>query len=246
MVKIVAVTDVHGSYQQVEKILHKVGTFDAVIIGGDLTTYGTRREADSAIRRFADFLKPLLIVAGNMDPPELDDLFVERGLSINGRGIVIGDVGFFGVSAAPYSPLHTPNEVSEEEILRRAQMGWKDIEGAPWKVFVPHAPPHGTKLDVAYSGHHVGSTAVREFIEKNQPDLTICGHIHEARGEDTIGRTKVVNCGPAGHGHYALIESGQTLSVSAQVEESTPADGRAAGPIQGRGPGDISSSLRTP
>jgi Icc-related predicted phosphoesterase len=211
--RVLALTDIHGAYGRVETILAREPVFDALIIGGDLTTCGTRKEAESALQRLRDFEKPLLVVAGNMDPPELDDLFVEQGISINGQGRVLENVGFFGVSAGPFSSLQTPNEVSEEEIFRRAEGGWREIGNARWKVFVPHAPPRGTRVDALRSGEHVGSTAVREFVERYQPDLTVCGHIHEARGEDVLGQTRVVNCGPAGRGCYVILEFGDSLKV---------------------------------
>jgi len=211
--RVLAFTDIHGSYGNVEKILAREEAYDAVIVGGDLTTFGSRKEAESAVQRFRAFDKPLLVVAGNMDPPELDTLFMDEGISINGRGTTLEGIGFFGVSAGPLSPLRTPNEISEEEILRRAELGWKDVEGTRWKVFVPHAPPCGTNVDIMRSGGHVGSTSVREFIQRYQPDLTVCGHIHEARGEDMLGRTRIVNCGPAGDGHYVVIELGDDLRI---------------------------------
>lgn len=214
--RIISFTDVHGGYKRVEEILKQEARCEAVIIGGDLTTFGSNAEATSAVDRFKKFGKPLLIVAGNMDPPELERVFEQQGVSINGSGVVIQEVGIFGASAAPFSPLHTPNEVSEEEILSRAEAGWKHVKAARWKLFVPHAPPFGTKVDVVHSGEHVGSTAVREFIERRQPDLVICGHIHEARGEDTIGRTKIVNCGPAGRGHHVIIEFNDAIAVMAR------------------------------
>ncbi len=71
-------------------------------------------------------------------------------------------------------------------------------------VFLIHSPPHQTKLDrAALDGRrvdhapldvHVGSVAVRRFIEQRQPLLTLHGHIHESvrlTGDwrDRIGRT---------------------------------------------------------
>ncbi len=71
-------------------------------------------------------------------------------------------------------------------------------------VFLFHAPPHGTDLDrVALDGKliegiqpdvHVGSIAVRRFIEEHQPLLTLHGHIHESARltgswKQKIGRT---------------------------------------------------------
>jgi len=73
-----------------------------------------------------------------------------------------------------------------------------------------HCPPYGTKLDLApkldknlkpvYSlGNpifaNVGSTAVRQFLEKYQPLLSLHGHIHEGAGIEHIGKTTAFNPG---------------------------------------------------
>jgi Icc-related predicted phosphoesterase len=71
-------------------------------------------------------------------------------------------------------------------------------------VFLFHAPPYHTALDrAALDGRsvdwapldvHVGSIAVRRFIEARQPLVTLHGHIHESarltgRWRERIGRT---------------------------------------------------------
>jgi Icc-related predicted phosphoesterase len=71
-------------------------------------------------------------------------------------------------------------------------------------VFLFHTPPYRTALDrAALDGRmvdhvpmdvHVGSIAVRRFIEERQPLLTLHGHIHESARltgawRDRIGRT---------------------------------------------------------
>lgn len=214
--RIIALTDIHGSYTKVQEILTKEKTVDAVIIGGDLTTVGTQKEAKEAIRLIQSHGKPLFVVAGNMDLPELDITFDKLRISINAKGQILNDAGFFGVSGSPFTPMHTPYEIPEEEIQKRAESGWQGVRSARWKIFVPHAPPRNTKLDRIRAGIHVGSTAVREFIEKYQPDVCVCGHIHEARGTDVIGKTQIVNCGPAGEGYYAVIELGEVIKVENQ------------------------------
>jgi Icc-related predicted phosphoesterase len=211
--RILAVSDIHGSYDDLDVILFKETSCDVLVIGGDLTTLGTEGEAEAAIKHLLSFGKPVLAVGGNMDPPPLDETFAQLGVSINSRGVVVNNVGFCGVSASPISPLNTPNEISEDEIKRRAETGWKKILDARWKIFVPHAPPHNTKVDLVSSGKHVGSTAVRKFVETHQPDVVVCGHIHEARGMDSIGRTKIINCGLAGRGFYGMIHIDKTISV---------------------------------
>jgi Icc-related predicted phosphoesterase len=67
-------------------------------------------------------------------------------------------------------------------------------------LYVLHDPPWNTTLDVLYNGQHIGSMAVRRFIEQRQPPLVLSGHIHEspkASGKilDRIGDTLCVNPG---------------------------------------------------
>ncbi len=74
-------------------------------------------------------------------------------------------------------------------------------------VFLFHAPPYRTKLDrAALDGQmvehapldvHVGSIAIRRFIETRQPWLTLHGHVHESARltgswRDRIGRTPML------------------------------------------------------
>ncbi len=211
--KILALSDIHGAYTRMVDIVNSNSSVDAIVIAGDLTTNGSPEEAEEAVQQLRRFKKPLLVVAGNMDPPLLDDVFVRLGLSINRRGVVIGGVGFFGVSASPISQLRTPNEITEEEISSRAEFGLLQVSGAKVKVFVPHSPPLNTKLDRIHSGRHVGSSAVRSFIEQHQPHVVICGHIHEGRGVDRIVASEIINCGPTASGFYGVISIGEDVVV---------------------------------
>jgi uncharacterized protein len=67
-------------------------------------------------------------------------------------------------------------------------------------VAVIHTPPVHTNCDVLWDGRHVGSKALRSWIEKCQPRLTLHGHIHESPKVtqsfyDRIGATTVTNPG---------------------------------------------------
>ena len=214
--KLLAFTDIHGAYERVDHIISSEEGVNGIIIGGDLTTYGTPEDGAKAIRVFQNNGLPVFAVAGNMDSPDFDERHESMGVSINARGMMLGDIGLFGVSASPFTPMHTPYEIAEEEIARRAEMGWNDVREAKWKIFVPHAPPRDTKLDRIVLGRHVGSTAVRKFIEQRQPDVVVCGHIHESRGLDMLGKTRMVNCGPSGKGYYAVIDIGSGITVEAR------------------------------
>ncbi len=67
-------------------------------------------------------------------------------------------------------------------------------------IAVIHCPPFETRCDVLFDGQHIGSVALRRWIERRQPLLTLHGHIHESPSVsgayfDRIGRTIVVNPG---------------------------------------------------
>lgn len=211
--RIVYAVDVHENYAAVAQVAKAAGAVDLLIIGGDITTAGSAEDAATAVESWRLLPMRLLAVAGNMDSAAIDAQLTALGITLDGRGVTIGDVGFFGVSAGPKSPLHTPYEITEEQIAERIEAGYAEVKNCRVRIFCPHAPPKDTTCDRIHSGLHVGSTAVRAFIEREQPDLVLCGHIHESRGEDRIGKTRVVNPGPVSAGHYAVVEVTETLTV---------------------------------
>ena len=72
-------------------------------------------------------------------------------------------------------------------------------------VYVTHTPPYATKLDRLNGGvTPIGSRAVRAFIDRRQPPLTLHGHIHESPGVDRLGRTVSVNPGDSMHQLHAV------------------------------------------
>ena len=211
--KIAYLVDVHNRFDAVPEAMDEVGSVDLLIIGGDITTGGTRSDAEKAIEDWRRLAPQLLAVAGNMDSPAIDAALADLGVGLDGRGVVVGEVGVFGVSAAPRSPLRTPYELDDDELGRRIERGFSSVRDSSIRIFCPHAPPHGTACDRLRSGEHVGSRIIRAFVEREQPDLVLCGHIHEARGADEIGGTRVVNPGPVAAGHYAVVSTDDGISI---------------------------------
>ncbi|MCC6348434.1 MAG: metallophosphoesterase [Candidatus Eisenbacteria bacterium] len=77
-------------------------------------------------------------------------------------------------------------------------------------LFVLHSPARGTKCDLVHGGHHVGSRAIRRFVEERRPRLVLSGHIHESprvsgAWKDTLGETVLVNPGQFGSRHLAAV-----------------------------------------
>lgn len=97
------------------------------------------------------------------------------------------------LEAAPAREFFAAHE-SIEEMLSQAPQAQRDL------VFVSHPPPAQTSLDPLPEFGHVGSVAVRRFIETTQPVLSLHGHIHEAPREsghytERLGRCLCVNAG---------------------------------------------------
>src|SRR5213593_3724796 len=112
------VVDVHDRFDSVPKAVAAAGPVDVLIVGGDITTGGSAEDAERAIESWRPLAPRLFAVAGNMDSPEIDARLVDLDVSVDGRGVVIGGIGVFGVSAAPHSPLRTPYELPEDELGR--------------------------------------------------------------------------------------------------------------------------------
>jgi Icc-related predicted phosphoesterase len=129
-------------------------------------------------------------------PPQHPDPLVSRGDRLE----LIGDVEAF-LKARP----------TLEELLDAIAAQTLDWERA---VVVCHAPPKGTGLGNISPETDVGSAAVRAWIERYQPLLTLHGHIHESpriTGIDTakIGRTTVHQPGQErflGRLAYSIVE----------------------------------------
>lgn len=209
--KILAVTDLHGSTDDLEQILAKATSPDVIVLGGDLTNFGTANDAESIVQRCRERCAHVLAVAGNCDSPEIDRRLAALGVSLFRRGEVVQDVGFYGVSAMPIWK-QTMYEISEAEIQSALDEGRAQLAAVAPQVIVSHPPPRGS-VDRTWSCRCVGSTALRDHIELHQPALVICGHIHEGRGIAHVGQTTIVNCGPGFTGSYAWIELPQPVRV---------------------------------
>jgi len=210
--RLLAITDLHDKRDIFDRVLAAAGPVDVVLLGGDLTTFGTPADADRILQMAAGGGAQVFAVAGNCDSAAIDQMLVRRGVSLHSRGVILGEMGIHGLSAMP--PWRTGMyQFTEAELAEGLQTGYAQIAGAKVHVVLSHAPPRNGLVDRTHFGRNVGSTALREFIDRLQPRLVLCGHIHEGRGSEQLGQTTVVNCGPGAAGSYALVELSDRLSV---------------------------------
>ncbi len=214
--RIIGCGDIHMAPANLAKI-EGIDKLDLLIVNGDLTNYGKQEDARAVLDQVMAIIPRLTAQVGNLDHLEINDYL--EGLNINLHGqarIIEGSVCLIGIGGSNPTPFKTPTEFSEKELEAFAHQGFsqaKELLGLAEQlhnhhiptILVSHTPPINTTVDAISSGAHVGSTAIRKIIEKYQPELCLCGHIHEAAGSDTIGKTPIFNPGMVSKGGYIDI-----------------------------------------
>ena len=121
-----------------------------------------------------------------------------------------GGYNVVGLSNANMTPWRCARDVEEPELAAKLDALAALIQKPEQTIAIIHVPPFNSGLDtcpdldknlkiITQGGQVVmksaGSPAVRAFIEKVQPMLTLHGHIHESPGHVRNGRTLMINAG---------------------------------------------------
>jgi len=211
---VLVTSDFHG-YEKAFKATAEIAEeekSDLLIICGDITNFGTIKQAEKYLSQLVALKKPVLFVPGNCDLPSLLTGEINGAVNLHQKCVLMNDYSFIGIGGAPISPLNTPLEFPEEQMMKWLEMTAEKCSSNKL-ILVSHSPPYDTKLDLAFIGEHVGSYSVRRFIEERKPIAVFCGHVHEARGIDKIGSSILVNPGPARHGFYAIVNLDEDVKV---------------------------------
>lgn len=189
---VLAVSDLHAQFGHVPTIQEKAAQAEIIIDVGDHTLFGNGR------KEYFDFLeslnKPCFVIHGNHETrKETKEECKKRKniFFINNKYFQYKDILLMGHGGGGFSErnMHFENKGKAfEEAMKLTQKS----------IFITHAPPYKV-LDKVPGIGHVGNKSYREFIERAQPTIALCGHIHEHFHEhDKIGKTKVINPGPDG------------------------------------------------
>lgn len=169
---------------------------DRYIAAGDLVNWGEGLNRMGPL--FGPRAEQTYVLPGNHESAaQVESFCAEFKLhDLHGRMVELEGYRVAGLGYSNQTPFNTPGEYSEEQIAERL----KPFSGLRPLILICHCPPKGTALDRAGNGMHFGSEAVRDFLEKEQPEYFFCGHIHEAAGvETTLGKTRCWNVGKKGH-----------------------------------------------
>ena len=204
------ITDIHEVTAHIDAFAQAVGPVEALVVGGDITNFGGPQRADRVLGTLREQFPRIVAVHGNVDGRMIGGFLRDEGVGLHGCAEDVAGVAFIGCGGANRTPLGTPNEYSEAEIASILETGLASAPSESRVVVVSHAPPFDATVDRIHWGKHVGSRALREFLEKHEQriDLCLCGHIHEGHGTDRAGGVLVCNPGAFMEGRYATLEIG--------------------------------------
>jgi len=192
--RILAFSDLHCDLDQAARLTEMSAEADVVIGAGDFASIHERLE--ETIDALSGITTPTVLVPGNnerLDALQEAAASWDAAVVLHGNSTEIGGQTFYGLGGGiPVTPWSWSYDLEETE----AEAKLADLTGDA--VLVVHSPPKN-HCDAAGDGLHLGSTAIAAAIERAQPKLAVCGHIHESWGErSNIGDTEVANLGPSG------------------------------------------------
>jgi uncharacterized protein len=183
------------------------------------TALADERLAGSGLRCF--------VCPGNDDQFEVDEVLgrAKHVEACEGRVVEIDGYQLASTGWSNRTPWDTYREEDEPQLAERIEKVVSEVSAPPERtIFSFHCPPYGSGLDEApeltedmqlkHAGRApvpLGSTAVRDAIERHQPALSLHGHIHESRGNARIGRTLCINPGSS-------YEQGELLGAVVDLE----------------------------
>jgi Icc-related predicted phosphoesterase len=193
-VKVLIFSDIHGDVRALERIVAQPA--DVYICAGDLATF--QKGLDRCGQALESLGEKLWVLPGNHETQDDIREFCRRYgfVDFHRRVLQVESTPWAGLGYSNITPFNTPGEYTEEQISE-ALSKFNAIAGLN---LVIHVPPHNTRLDEFAPGKHAGSSALRSWVEREQPRYLFCGHIHETAGRsERLGATQCINVGKAGY-----------------------------------------------
>lgn len=185
---------IHGDTNLVQRLADKADkeNVDVVLLCGDLSGHF---ETKNIIKPFKEKGKRVLLVTGNHDGLAFGDFLANYYdvKHLHGDYAVYNDVGIFGCSLANVGL----DALSDDEFFETLEKGFSKVKALDKRVMVTHVHPSHTKME-SLTGFP-GSYGIKKAIDKFQPDIVFCSHLHELSGfEEKIGKTRVINVSRTG------------------------------------------------
>ncbi|MBQ2832498.1 metallophosphoesterase [Methanobrevibacter sp.] len=213
MTKILAISDVHGEENENLYSYLNNNDIDLVLVLGDITDFGPLDFATTFLEKVADCGVDVIAIPGNCDPKGICNAINEVSFCLHNNIIAYGDAILFGYGGSNETPFNTPGEIQDNkiygdvfELLANYDYVYND-KVPKVRILVTHAPPFNTEADKMDNGEHVGSQGILKSIHEFEPEINVCGHIHEAKSVSKIGiTTDVANPGMLKDNGAVLID----------------------------------------
>jgi Icc-related predicted phosphoesterase len=207
-VRILLVADLHYTLKQLDWVASVAGDYDLVVMAGDHLDIASIVAADAQIAVVLEYLSriaaktTLVACSGNHDlnaRNEYDERAAPWLDAARASGVYV-DGSRFGderdlVTVGPWWDGPLTREVVDRQFADDAAV----VGDRRW-IWVYHAPPDASPT--SWTGkRHYGDVELLEWIERYQPDLVMCGHVHQSpfvpdgSWIDRIGSTVVFNAG---------------------------------------------------
>jgi uncharacterized protein len=219
-IRVAAAGDVHcdeTNRDELERAFaHVDGDVDAILLAGDLTTYGELDQADLLAEIVRDLATPVFAVLGNHDwhckeVEQLSAVLADAGVRMVDRGFAIEDIddSRLGVAGAkgfvggfPDSQLPDFGEPLLRDVyaettaeVEALDAGLVAIAECDYRIALLHYAPTLTTLEGEPRGIWVflGSDRLAAPILEHRPQVVLHGHAHAGAFQGAVGDVPVYN-----------------------------------------------------
>jgi Icc-related predicted phosphoesterase len=206
--RMLLVSDLHYSLRQFDWVVGVASDYDVVLLGGDHLDIRSYVTPDTQITVVLEYLARLakkttvIACSGNHDLGDRNDLGEraatwltaarDLGVYTDGSSLVTDDLY---LTVCPWWDGPRTREAFDRALAADAA----GVGNRSW-IWLYHAPPDNSWT--SWTGRrYYGDTELNGWINRYQPALVCCGHVHESPfahdggWTDTIGTTRVVNAG---------------------------------------------------
>jgi Icc-related predicted phosphoesterase len=188
--KVVAISDTHNKHNAL-----KLPEGDMLIHAGDVSGQGKQSEVENFLKWFSEQPhKHKIFIAGNHDfffermPEEyIASMIPDNVIYLNDSGVSVNGVNIWGSPVQPWFYDWAFNRQRGVNILQH----W-DLIPINTDILITHGPAHGI-LDQTQNGTKAGCVDLLNTVKKIRPKFSICGHIHEAYGQEISLGTTFIN-----------------------------------------------------
>jgi Icc-related predicted phosphoesterase len=199
---------------------------DIAIFCGDFSDRGSKSNTEQFLRWYAsqDQCTKKVMIAGNHDlclDPKFDDetgadnwidplmkKYENDVIYLQARQIKLFGLKIWGCAVTPdFFPQHWAFNMPRGEKIAGI---WELIPSSA-DIIVTHGPVYG-KLDLCMDGN-VGCNDLKEVVERIQPKVFACGHIHEGYGQDEENGITYINASIC-NGSYRPVNLPITVTLN--------------------------------